>query len=170
MSVLPAPLVPLARSAGGPEAHARGQLARVSAVHPSREFLQSVAESCADAIITADAAGRVTWVSASAKAMFGFEPEELVGWPVAELFAGGRDEVRAIVRHVAREGTLRNYLTTFPGQAGCRVPVSASLAFLRDPTGTVTGMVAILTDITASRCFDVGRGTIVAPTMEIPAG
>jgi PAS domain S-box-containing protein len=100
-------------------------------------------------IITADLAGRVTWVSPSAEKMFGYEPEELVGWPVAELLPGGLDEARQIMRRLRSEGDVRNYVTTFPGFGGRRVPVSASISFVRDDAGSVTGTVGVLEDLSA---------------------
>lgn len=108
------------------------------------EFLHAIAEHCADTIITTDVRGRLTWVSRGAEAMFGFEPEELIGWPAGELIGGGREEARAVMRRLVSEGAVRNYLTTFPGRAGRRIPVSASLALLRDRDGTITGTVATL--------------------------
>ena len=49
-----------------------------------REFMQSVTENCADTIITTDVKGRITWVSPSAREMFGYAARR------ARRMAGGR--------------------------------------------------------------------------------
>jgi PAS domain S-box-containing protein len=114
----------------------------------ARDFLKSVTENCADTIITTDIEGRVTWVSPSAEDMFGYQPEELIGWPAAALDPGGVDEARAVMQRVRTEGRVRNYGATFPGRAGGRIPVSASISLLRDGAGTVTGTLAVVKDMT----------------------
>jgi two-component system cell cycle sensor histidine kinase/response regulator CckA len=114
----------------------------------ARDFLQSVTENCADTIITTDVTGRVTWVSPSAAEMFGYRPDELVGWPAARLYPGGRDEARAVMQRVRTEGRVRNYMSTFPARAGASIPVSTSISLLRDGDGNVTGTIGIVQDMT----------------------
>jgi two-component system, cell cycle sensor histidine kinase and response regulator CckA len=108
----------------------------------------ALADTCANTIITSDNRGRVTWVSPSAEGMFGFRPEELVGWPVAELFPGGIEEARAVGRRLLAEGRLDGYASVFPASGGRAIPVSASIALLRDGTGATTGAIAVLMDMT----------------------
>lgn len=94
--------------------------------------------SSAAAIIVTDVRGRVVWVSPSAEEMSGYRPDELLGWPVAE---------------------------PFPGRAGRRVPVSASMSLLRDGDGTVTGAIGILRDISDHLRAEgaVGRRQVLQP-------
>lgn len=121
--------------------------------------------SSAAAIIVTDVRGRVVWVSPSAEEMSGYRPDELLGWPVAELFPGGPDEARAVMRRLAGEERVRGYRTTFPGRAGRRVPVSASMSLLRDGDGTVTGAIGILRDISDHLRAEgaVGRRQVLQP-------
>jgi len=97
-----------------------------------------------DTVLITDASGRVTSVSPNVEATFGYRPDELVGWPVAELFPG--DEARAAMDGLATEGGVRTYRTTFPGLGGRWIPVSVSMSVLRDGDGTIRGTVAVLKD------------------------
>ena len=112
------------------------------------DVLPASAANGTDAVITSNLAGRVTSVSPSVEAMFGFTPEELVGWPVSELFPGGLEEARGIMRRLTTEGRIRDYASTFPGSGGRVIPISASIALLRDNSGAVTGAIGVLKDVT----------------------
>ena len=100
--------------------------------------------SSADTILITDVQGRVTSVTPNVEATFGYRPDELVGWPVAELFPG--DDVRAAMHELTSAGGVRTYLTTFPGLGGRWIPVSVSMSLLRDGDGTIRGTVAVLKD------------------------
>jgi PAS domain S-box-containing protein len=122
-----------------------------------------------DTVLVADLRGRLTWVSPSVEQLSGYQPEELLGWPVAELFPGGRDEARAVMEQLALQERVRDYRTTFPGRAGRRIAVSASLALLRDRDGAVTGTIGVVRDLTRAvpladdRAHDV-RDLLAPPT------
>ena len=100
--------------------------------------------SSVDTILVTDVQGRVTSVTPNVEATFGYRPDELVGWPVAELFPG--DDTRAAMHELVSAGGVRTYLTTFPGLGGRWIPVSVSMSLLRDGDGTITGTVAVLKD------------------------
>ncbi|HXA95835.1 MAG TPA: PAS domain S-box protein [Candidatus Dormibacteraeota bacterium] len=116
-------------------------------IRDARDFLQSITNNSPDAIITSDEAGRVTFVSRGAEAMFGCRAEELIGESVATLYAGGHDEARVVKQRLVQGGPLRSYETGFVTRAGRRVEVSASISELRDASGAVVGTLGVLKDI-----------------------
>ena len=97
-----------------------------------------------DTILTTDIHGRVTWVSPDVEATFGYRPDELIGWPMTELFPS--DEARAAMRRLVRDGGMRSYQTTFPGLGGRWIPVSVSMSLARDGEGAVTVTIGLLED------------------------
>ncbi|MFQ5830131.1 MAG: GAF domain-containing protein [Candidatus Methylomirabilia bacterium] len=117
-------------------------------IRGARDFLQSIAENSADVIATSDIHGRLTYLSPTTEEIFGYPPEEMLGRPMADFYRGGLEEARAVMRRLRAEGRIRNYETASWAKDGRRVEVSMSLSLLRDPTGTVTGLVGITRDIT----------------------
>jgi hypothetical protein len=67
-----------------------------------------------------------------------------VGWPVAELYPGGADEARRVMRRLRAGMPLRDYLTTFPARGGRAIAVRCAMSLLHDDRGVVTGTVGVL--------------------------
>jgi PAS domain S-box-containing protein len=131
-------------------------------LHESRERLTTTLRSIADAVMTVDLDGRVTYVNAAA--------EQLTGWPMAEALRRRLEEVAFVVAADGAEGALRENLLhervreiiagrrpeeradmTLVARDGLQLYVDATVAPLRDPGGAVTGVVLALRDITARR-------------------
>jgi PAS domain S-box-containing protein len=115
---------------------------------PAATILERLGHVASDTIVITDVAGRVTWISASVEAMSGYAPAELVGWPVAELYPGGIEEARRIMRRLRAGAPLRDYLTTFPARVGRAIGVRCAMALLHDDRGVVTGTVGVLKILT----------------------
>jgi PAS domain S-box-containing protein len=126
-------------------------------VRRTRDFLQSIAENSADAIVTTDLRGRITYISPGAEAMFGYRADEVLGHHVAAFYRGGRPEARAVTRRLATEGQLQNYETAFRMKDGRWVSVSASISLLRDPSGARIGALGVIKDMTAREAAEAAR-------------
>jgi PAS domain S-box-containing protein len=118
------------------------------AARHTRDFLQSIAENSADAIVTTDGRGRITYFSRGAEDLFGWKADEILGRPVAEFYPGGREEARSVMRRLEREGRIRNYETAFWAKDGRWVTVNTSVSILRDRTGGTVGTLGVMKDIT----------------------
>jgi PAS domain S-box-containing protein len=110
----------------------------------SATILASLGHTAGDTLIITDARGRVTWISGSVETLSGFQPGELVGWPVAELYPGGTDEARRIMRRLRTGAPLHDYVTTFPARGGRAIGVRCAMRLLRDDRGVVTGTIGVL--------------------------
>ena len=126
-------------------------------VRRTRDFLQSIAANSADAILTTDLRGRVTYFSPGAEAMFGYRVDEVLGHHVALFYRAGRAEARAVARRLTRDGQLQNHDTAFRTKRGGWVPVSASISFLRDTSGRRMGTVGVIRDMTAREAAEAAR-------------
>ncbi len=120
-------------------------------VRATRDFLQSIAENSADAIVTTDAAGAITYFSPGAAAMFGHAAEQARGRRAAEFYRGGKEEARAIMAGLRAGRWVRDHETAIRAADGRWVEVSGSFSLLRGPDGSVTGTLGILKDITERR-------------------
>jgi PAS domain S-box-containing protein len=123
-------------------------------VRDARDFLQSIAESSADAIVTTDVHGRITYWSPGAEEMFGYAAGEAFGRTAAEFYAGGPEEARAIMARLLAEGRLRDYEAVVRGKDGRTLAGSASISLLRDASGALTGTVGVLKDVTGRRMLE----------------
>ena len=126
-------------------------------VRQARDFLQSIAENSADAIVTADVSGRLTYVSPGAEEMFGYPAGEILGEPTAAFYRSGPGEARAAAKRVRAEGRLRNYDTAVRARDGRWVPVSASISLLRGARGAVVGTLAVIKDMTEREAGEAAR-------------
>jgi PAS domain S-box-containing protein len=118
------------------------------AVRDARDFLQSIAENSADAIVTTDIRGRITYYSRGAEQFLGYRADEMLGQRGADFYRGGVKEARAIMEQLRTEGQIRNYETALRARDDRWVEVSSSLSLLRDMNGTVVGTLAVFKDIT----------------------
>lgn len=111
---------------------------------PAATILASLGHETGDTLVITDTRGRVTWISANVETMSGYEPADLVGWPVAELYPGGLAEARRVMRRLRAGAPLRDYLTTFPARGGRVITVRCAMLLLRDDRGVVTGTLGAL--------------------------
>jgi PAS domain S-box-containing protein len=117
-------------------------------VRGTRDFLQSIAANSADAIVTADVHGRVTYCSPGTEELLGYRAAEILGTHAVEYYRGGLEEARAFMQRLRVEGRIRSYETVMRTKDGRWVEVSSSLSLLRDTRGVVIGTLAIYKDMT----------------------
>ncbi len=120
-------------------------------IRDARDFLQSVIEDSADAIITTDSHGRFTSWSPAAREIFGYRAEEILGRPIADYYRGGLDEAKAVMRRLGAEEKIPNYETAFRAKDGRWVEVNTSISLLRDASGAVVGTLGVVKDITEQK-------------------
>jgi PAS domain S-box-containing protein len=123
-------------------------------VRDARDFLQSIAESSVDAIVTTDVAGLITYWSPGAQETFGYPASEVLGRPVSDFNAGGVEETRGVMERLQTEGRMRDYEAVIRARDGRDLTVSASFSLLRDTTGAITGTVAVVKDVTERKMLE----------------
>jgi len=140
-------LASLARLAGL-ALHERSSRAQLE---DERRRLAAMFECSADAIVTTDKSGRVTFFSPGAQELFGYGENEVLGRNVAEFYLEGESDARRVQRHLEEDGRVRNLEVWFRTAADDRVPASLSASVLRDEEGLVLGTLGVLKDITAEK-------------------
>ena len=118
-------------------------------VRRTREFLERLIESSADAIIATDLEGRITYFSFGAREMLGYPQEKVLGRRIYELCTpeSGRELKKLYDRLLERE-VIRNVRLKLICVEGKGVDVSISLAVVRDENGKPVGTVSVAKDIT----------------------
>ena len=128
-------------------------------LHAERERFRTTLTSIGDAVMVADAQGRVTLLNPVAEALTGWDADAL-GQPVEAVFRilneATREPVENPVGKVLREGAvvgLGNH-TVLIGRDGRERPIDDSGAPIRDGRGRVVGVVLVFRDITERRAAE----------------
>lgn len=112
----------------------------------TKNFLESVIQSSADAIISADLRGTVLLFNGAAERCYGFAAAEVVGkMNVAELYPPGIAQ-DIMQRLKQSDGQLRGHRAEVVARDGARVPVALSAAIIRSGDQHV-GTVGVFTDL-----------------------
>jgi PAS domain S-box-containing protein len=117
----------------------------------TKEYLENLIESSADAIATIDRRGRISFVSRVGQQMFGCETDGLVGTPVRAYWARGIADLRAFRATLAEKQRVVGYETELRTPAGATLAVSLSAAVVNDTHGMPAFVVAVVRDVTELR-------------------
>lgn len=124
------------------------------ALRQSQEWLRVTLTSIGDAVITADTAGRITFLNPVAAALTGWQSDEAQGQPIGSVFQLINEQTRLpvndIVQRVLEEGRaveLANH-TALLARNGREIPVEDSAAPILDSARKVIGVVLVFHDVT----------------------
>jgi PAS domain S-box-containing protein len=116
---------------------------------PEAGLLAAIVESSSDAILSRDLDGIITSWNAAATDMLGYTAQEIIGTSILRLIP---DELQAefqrLDARVKAGGTVTNVPTRRRAKNGRVLDMAFSSSPLRDASGAVVGVAAILRDIT----------------------
>jgi PAS domain S-box-containing protein len=116
------------------------------------EYMLSILNSSADAIVFVDNDNRVQVWNRGAELLFGYTAEEMVGHTFRRLVPPEIDaeaELRRIQEEAARKGFVRDYVATRITKDGRRVAVDITRTPVHSEKGEVIGSTVIIRDVTA---------------------
>jgi diguanylate cyclase len=122
-----------------------------------RELLEVTLQSIADAVLTTDALGRVTWLNPVAQRLTGWAASEARGQPASRVFTAQREETREPLGDPVQRCLSTGRPTRLPAGAmllsrsGELRAVDDSVAPIRDAEGRVLGAVLVFRDVTQQR-------------------
>jgi PAS domain S-box-containing protein len=117
----------------------------------TKEYLENLIASSVDAIVTVAPNGRITFVSQGGSQMFGYGDGELTGQPARSFWLRGARDFRVFRTRLRRDGRVQNHETELVAADGARLAVNISASFLRGAAGEVTGVLAVVKDVTSLR-------------------
>jgi two-component system NtrC family sensor kinase len=124
---------------------------RAEELKSANEFIQDVLRSMINALVVADAEGRISLANESCLALLGRSTDDLVGRPLAALFVPGSENElypgTALWRHLLTVGAVRNVESQFAAPNGMPVPVSINASLFRERSGDAAGIVLVATDL-----------------------
>jgi PAS domain S-box-containing protein len=120
-------------------------------VTQTKDYLESLIENSADAIITSDTEGLITSWNKGAEKIYGFTEEEVLGkfLPMVPSFL--IEEEKKFIEKIKQKETIRNIETIRQTKKGELIEVSLTLSPILDSTGKVTGISGISRDISEKK-------------------
>lgn len=112
-------------------------------IRESRDFLERVIESSADAIVTLDTKGYITFCNRACEDLLEYSFEEMVGHRVSEFLKEGVTEMLKVSTYMQRRSKMKNYKTTVVRQDRIEVPVNVSISIMKNGDGNVMGVLGI---------------------------
>ena len=113
----------------------------------TQEYLQNILDNSPLIIITTDLEGKVVSFNPGAEQSLGYRAEEIKGKKAGNLYHTPEERERLLQR-VLQDGAVSDYETYLVRKDGTEVPVSITLAQLKDYRGRVIGTVGMSRDIT----------------------
>jgi len=113
-----------------------------------RDYLQTIVDCSADAIVTIDPAGSITFFSPGAEELFRVKKAQVIGESLARYLLRGEEELKWILSGVRTEGRIRNKGVDFQFGEGQRFITFLSSSVLKDEDGTLKGILLVIKDVT----------------------
>jgi diguanylate cyclase (GGDEF)-like protein/PAS domain S-box-containing protein len=126
-------------------------------VAPTEQFFRTVLDQVADAVITTDAYGCVTFANPAAENLYGISENDARGRNLTDLLSTFRTASGAALDHVTAQVATQG---RWHGEITQRTPdgpdllVDASISLLRDSHGTVLGSVSVVREISERKASE----------------
>lgn len=114
----------------------------------TKDYLEALIASSADAIVTTDNHGIVTFFSPGAEVIYGYSADEVVGQPVAKFYAEGAAEAERIMTLLRQHDRLQNHEAILLARDGRKIHASVSASLLVDRNGKNIGTLGVSKDVT----------------------
>ncbi len=123
-------------------------------VMQTKEYLESVIDNTADAIVTSDLNGIVTSWNKGAERIYGFKEEEVIGKYLPFIPQGLYDIEREYSERIKRGEVLKDIETYRIKKDGSVIEVSLTLSPIKDAYGNTIGISGISRDITEKKRYE----------------
>ena len=124
----------------------------------SLPLLAAIVESSSAAIVSTTMDGVITSWNAGATAIFGYTAEEVIGQSASVLYSPDRiGEFEPILDQLRRGGRTAGYETKRMRKDGTIIDVLSSLSPILDNSGAVTGVAAVVRDVTERNWIEAER-------------
>jgi PAS domain S-box-containing protein len=130
----------------------------------AQAWLESIIESAHDAVISIDLDGYIRTWNPGAERLYGYAPAEIIGRH-SDVLIPAEHHAEVHERHAAlgRGEKTEEYQTERVRKDGTMITVIITLAYIADKAGTITGMSAMVRDISAQQRADARfRGLLEA--------
>ncbi|MGZ5802487.1 MAG: putative bifunctional diguanylate cyclase/phosphodiesterase, partial [Burkholderiaceae bacterium] len=137
------------------------RIALQAALDEEKERGRVTLNSIADAVLSTDVSGHVTYLNKAAEVMTGWSNEEALHRPLAEVFCAIEGDTRAPTPDLMELATRTNTKGTLPlnclliRRDGLETPIEDSVAPIYDAKGQVAGAVIVFRDVSKARLLTI---------------
>lgn len=122
------------------------QIGFVSKLKERINYLHAMLDQSPDLIVAGDKDGRIVEFNKGAEKLLGYRKEEVLKRPIKELYAHPSERDR-LMELMQRYGSVVDYEIRIRTKRGKVIPMSTTLAYLKDNKGNITGTIGIAKDI-----------------------
>jgi len=132
----------------------RAEIEKEKEVTQTKDYLKSLIEDSADAIITSDIEGLITSWNKGAENIYGYAEDEVIGRFLPMVPAFLQEEEKTFMNKLRNKETLRNIETIRQTKNGRLIEVSLTLSPILDASENVTGISGISRDISEKKLVE----------------
>lgn len=132
----------------------QAEIEKETEVTQIKDYLKSLIDDSADAIITSDINGIITSWNKGAENIYGFTGKEVLGKFLPMVPAFLAEEEKMYIRKILNKETLRNMETIRQTKNGRLIEISLTLSPILDSAGRVTGISGISRDISEKKMVE----------------
>lgn len=132
----------------------RAEIEKEKEATQTKDYLKSLIDDSADAIITSDIDGHITSWNKGAENIYGYTEDEVIGRFLPMVPAFLQEEERNFMNKIKRKETLRNVETIRQTKNGRLIEVSLTLSPILEASGNVTGISGISRDISEKKLVE----------------
>ncbi|RJQ24059.1 MAG: PAS domain S-box protein [Nitrospiraceae bacterium] len=132
----------------------RTEIEKEKEVTQTKDYLASLIDNSADAIVTSDLDGLITSWNKGAEIIYGFKEEDVTGRFLPMIPPFLVEEEKAFMGKIRQKETLRNLETIRQTRNGRLIEVSLTLSPILDSYGNVTGISGISRDISEKKMVE----------------
>ena len=113
-----------------------------------KDYTDNIIKSMIDTLIVVDPDAKIKTINKATSDLLGYKEEELIGKPVATIFAEEDTPFKwTRMKKLIEEGSIRDYDMTYKTKSGEKIPVSFSGSVMRDKDDELVGIVGIARDM-----------------------
>ncbi|MDZ7373031.1 MAG: PAS domain S-box protein [candidate division KSB1 bacterium] len=119
-----------------------------------RQYVQTILQDAADAIIVLDEKDRIVMWNRGAEALYGWKAEEILGKPITVIVPNdprSQREIEWISKEVQKRGYIRNWESQRITRDGRRVTINLTRTAIYDSEGRFVGSSIIARDVTEQK-------------------
>ncbi|MDH4027842.1 MAG: PAS domain S-box protein, partial [Nitrospirota bacterium] len=132
----------------------QAEIEKEKEVTQTKDYLKSLIENSADAIVTSDTGGMITSWNKGAENIYGYTEAEVLGNFLPMVPAFLTEEEKNFIRKIQQKETLRNIETIRQTKNGKLIEVSLTLSPILDAAGNVTAISGISRDISEKKLVE----------------
>ena len=126
---------------------------RAAELEKARDYIDNIIKSMVDTLIVVNPDAKIETINPAIVELLGYKENELIGKPVATIFAEEEEEEEDTpfrgtrLKKLIEEGSIRDYELTYKTKSGEKIPVSFSGSVMRDEQGKLVGIVGVARDM-----------------------